>query len=143
MAYYSAQYGSWNEPHGVQRVEFGEEYGIDNLFHTENYREAIDKAQAIANQTGKIVHFCKETPVPGCGMRAEWREIYPARGKIKCVTMYKQYRENWYDVVYHSGRICTYTEPFLPDTVQRFVDSSDIRRERHNSVFHRDEMVYW
>lgn len=87
MAYYSAQYGSWNEPHGVQRVEFGEEYGIDNLFHTENYRKAIDKAQAVANQTGKIVHFCKETPVPGCGMRAEWREIYPARSKIKCATM--------------------------------------------------------
>ena len=143
MAYYSAHYGSWNDPRGVQRVEFGKASGIDYLFHTENYREAITTAQEVATATGQIVHFCKETPRPGRGMCAEWREVYPIRSKIKCVTMYKMYRENWYDVVYHSGRVCTYTEPYLPATVQRFVDSSDIRRERHDSVFHRDEMVYW
>ena len=78
MAYYSAHYGSWDEPHGVQRVEFGEGRGIRYLFKTDSYCEAIAKAQAVANQTGKVVHFCKETPLP-CfgGMREEWREVYP------------------------------------------------------------------
>lgn len=136
MAYYSAHYGSWNEPHGVQRVEFGEDRGIRYLFHTENYREAIDKAQAVANQTGKIVHFCKETPVPGCGMRSEWREVFPIRGKIRHIRMYKQYRESWYDVVYTSGRIVTYTEPYLPTTAAKFIDSSEIRIERGGEMFY-------
>lgn len=136
MAYYSAHYGSWNEPHGVQRVEFGEDCGIRYLFHTDNYREAIDKAQTVANETHQVVHFCKETPIAGCGMRSEWREVFPIRGKIRHIRMYKQYRENWYDVVYTSGRIATYTEPYLPTTAAKFIDSSEIRRERDGEMFY-------
>ena len=136
MAYYSAYYGSWNDPHGVQRIEFGEDRGIHYLFKIDNYREAITKAQAVANQTGKIVHFCKETPIAGGGMRSEWREVYPIREKICHIRMYKQYRENWYDVVYTSGRIVTYTEPYLSTTAKKFIDSSEIRREHGGEMFY-------
>lgn len=141
MAYYSAHYGSLNEPGGVQRVEFGKDRGIDYLYKTTNYREAIEKAQQAANESGQIVHFCKEIPT-GSGMCSEWRKVYPARSKIKFVRMYKMYRENWYDVVYHSGRVCTYIEPYLPATVEKFVDSSEIREQQYDKTFRRDEMIY-
>lgn len=143
MSYYSAHYGNWNEPGGVHRVEFGRERGIDYLFHTENYREAIEKAQEVATSTGKVVEFCKETVIPGCGMRSEWRKVYPIRGKIRFVRMYKMYRENWYEVIYRSGRVVTYTEPELPATVNAFVESSTIREQQRDKVFHRDEMLYY
>lgn len=142
MAYYSAHYGSWNEPGGVQRVEFGKECGIDYLYKTTNYRKAIEKAQQAANESGQIVHFCKEYPT-GNGMFSEWREVYPVRSKIKFVRMYKMYRENWYDVIYHSGRVCTYTEPELPATVEKFFNSSEHRKQQHNKTFNRDEMIYY
>lgn len=64
------------------------------------------------------------------------------KSKIKFVRMYKMYRENWYDVVYHSGRVYTYTEPYLPATVEKFVNSSDIREEQYDKVFNRVEMIY-
>lgn len=64
------------------------------------------------------------------------------KSKIKFVRMYKMYRENWYDVIYHSGRVCTYTEPYLPATVEKFVNSSDIREEQYDKVFNRVEMIY-
>lgn len=143
MAYYSAHFGSWNEPGGVQRVEFGEEKGIDYLFKTYDYRTAIEKAQEAANKSGRIVYFCKEVPVAGCGLKAEWRKLYPVRSKIKFVRMYKMYRENWYDVIYHSGRVCTYLEPDLPTTVEKFVESSTIRKQQHDKTFNRDEMIYY
>ena len=142
MAYYSAHYGSWNEPGGVQRVDFGKDRGIEYLYKTTNYREAIEKAQQAANESGQIVHFCKEYPTVN-GMLSEWREVYPVRSKIKFVCMYKMYRENWYDVIYHSGRVCTYTEPELPATVEKFVGSSGIRKQQHDRTFNRDEMIYY
>lgn len=142
MAYYSAHYGSWNEPGGVQRVDFGKDRGIEYLYQTTNYREAIEKAQQAANESGHIVHFKKEYPTVN-GMLSEWREVYPVRNKIKFVRMYKMYRENWYDVIYHSGRVCTYTEPELPATVEKFVGSSEIRKQQHDRTFNRDEMIYY
>lgn len=143
MAYYSAHYGSWNEPGGVVRVEFGRERGINYLFHTNNYREAIEKAQEAANASGQIVHFCKETPQPFDGMRSEWRKVYPIRGKIRFVRTYTMYRENWYEVIYCSGRIVTYTEPELPRTVYDFLASSKIQEEQHDKIYNRDEMLYY
>lgn len=140
MAYYSAHYGSWNEPGGVQRVDFGKDCGIEYLYKTTNYREAIEKAQQAANESGQIVHFCKEYPT-GKGLCSEWREVYPVRSKIKFVRMYKMYRENWYDVIYHSGRVCTYLESYLPATVEKFVNSSEIRKQQHDRTFNRDEMI--
>ena len=53
------------------------------------------------------------------------------------------YRENWYEVIYHSGRIVTYTEPELPATVVDFMFSSNIRREQYDKVFKRDEKLYF
>lgn len=143
MAYYSAHYGAWNEPGGVQRVEFGREKGIDYLFETYDYRAAIEAAQEAANESGQIVHFCKTIPVAGRGLKSEWRKLYPVRSKIKFVRMYKMYRENWYDVIYHSGRVCTYLEPDLPTTVEKFVESSTIREQQHDKMFNRDEMIYY
>lgn len=142
MAYYSAHYGE--NACDCQRIDFGEKYGIKYLYKTDNYRDAIEKAQAVANETGKIVHFCKSTPLP-CfgGTHDEWREIYPVRGKIKFVRMYKMYRENWYDVIYNSGRVCTYPEPYLPSTVNAFVDTSAVRKQQFDRVFNRDEMLYF
>ena len=142
MAYYSAHYGE--NALECQRIDFGEKHGIKYLYKTDNYREAIEKAQAVANETGKIVHFCKSTPLP-CfgGMRDEWREVYPVRGKIKLVRKYENYRENWYDVIYASGRVMTCTEPYLPKTVERFIETSTIRKEQHDNFYKRDEMLYF
>lgn len=141
MAYYSAHYGE--NALECQRIDFGENRGIQYLYRTTDYREAIEKAQAVANETGKIVHFCKSTPVAGFGLRDEWREIYPVRGKIKFVRMYENYRENWYDVVYTSGRVMTCAEPYLPKTVERFIETSTIRKEQHDNSYKRDEMLYF
>lgn len=142
MAYYSAHYGNWNEPGGVVRVEFGKERGISNLYHTESWKEAQEKAQDAANNAGKVVTVMIETPT-GSGMTSRFKKLYPIRGKIRFVRMYKMYRENWYEVIYRSGRIVTYTEPELPATVNAFVESSTIREQQHDKVFHRDEMLYY
>lgn len=62
--------------------------------------------------------------------------------KIKFVRMYKMYREDWFDVVYHSGRIVTYTQPRLPSTVEKFVAEATTRTEQYDTVFKRHEMIY-
>ena len=62
--------------------------------------------------------------------------------KIKGVIMYKMYREDWFDVVYQSGRIVTYTQPTLPATVEKFIDSATSREEHFSKVFNRTEMIY-
>ena len=62
--------------------------------------------------------------------------------KIKFVRMYKMYREDWFEVVYHSGRIVTYTQPNLPRTVEKFIDMATGREERYTKVFNRTEMIY-
>lgn len=62
--------------------------------------------------------------------------------KIKAVRMYKMYRENWFEVAYHSGRIVTYLQPSLPSTVEKFIDTATIREERYTKVFNRTEMLY-
>lgn len=142
MTYYSANYGNWNEPGGVRRVEFGEKLGIRYLFRTESRKEAFEKAQEVSNSTGKVVTVLMDTPT-GSGMHCTSREFFPIRGKIRFVRMYKMYRENWYDVIYHSGRATTYIEPELPATVGAFVESSTIRRQQHDKTFHRDEVLYF
>lgn len=143
MTYYSEHYGSWNEPGGVQRVEFGEKLGIKYLYHTESRKEAFERAQEVANSTGKVVTVMMDTPKAGEGLRGSFKEFFPIRGKIRFVRMYKMYRENWYEVIYHSGRIVTYLEPDLPATVGAFVDSATIRRQQYDKVFKRDEMLYF
>ena len=62
--------------------------------------------------------------------------------KIKFVRMYKMYREDWFDVVYHSGRIVTYTQPNLPGTVEKFIDAATVRTEQFDKLFKRYEMIY-
>lgn len=140
--YYSAHFGSWNEPGGVQRIEFGTEQGIKYLYHTQSRTEAFNKAQEAANATGKVVTVMMDTPT-GNGMRGRFKEFFPMRGKIRFVREYTMYRENWYEVIYHSGRIVTYTEPELPATVVDFMFSSNIRREQYDKVFKRDEKLYF
>ena len=76
MTRYSAHYGSWAEPGGVDRIEFGEHLGIKYLFHTESRREAFEKAQEVANMTGKIVTVIIETPT-GCGLRGDYKKVAP------------------------------------------------------------------
>lgn len=62
--------------------------------------------------------------------------------KIKYIRMYKLYRANWYDVVYHSGRCCTYLESDMPNTVKQFVTTAPKRTERYNNVLKHHEMIY-
>lgn len=62
--------------------------------------------------------------------------------KIKFVRMYKMHRENWFEVIYHSGRIVTYTQPELPCTVEAFIDAATIRKEYFDTIFKRMEMIY-
>ena len=142
MTYYSAYYGNWNAPGGVKHVDFGDKYGIKYLYKTTNYHEAFDKAQEIATKTGEVVTILKDRVSVG-GYVGTSEKVYPIRGKIKFVRMYKMYRENWYDVVYHSGRVVSYLEPDLPATVERFVESSTIRKQQYDKAFHRDEMLYF
>lgn len=62
---------------------------------------------------------------------------------IKFVRMYKMYRENWFEVIYTSGRIHTYVgEPNLPKTVSTFVTTATKRTEQYDRVFNRPEMIY-
>ena len=140
--WYTAHYGSWRDPHGVCRVEFnkpGEEY--KHITGTYNRKEAFCKAQETANETGKVVTVMKERPC-SCGTYLDSEKVYPMRGKIKFVRVYKLYREDWYDVVYHSGRVVTYLMPDLPTTVERFIESSVIREEQHDK-YHGAEMLYF
>ena len=62
--------------------------------------------------------------------------------KIVKVIMYKMYREDWFEVVYRSGRIVTYVQPTLPGTVEKFIDTATGREERYSKVYKRTEMVY-
>ena len=77
MTRYSAHYGSWAEPGGVHRIEFGDSLGIRYLFHTNSRREAFEKAQEVANMTGKIVTVMIETPT-GSGLRGDSKKVAPA-----------------------------------------------------------------
>lgn len=62
--------------------------------------------------------------------------------KIKFVRKYEAYRENWYDVIYYSGRIYTFLETGLPKTVEEFVTTAAKRTEQYDTLFKRSEMIY-
>ena len=62
--------------------------------------------------------------------------------KIKAVRMYKMYREDWFEVAYHSGRIVTYTQPNLPSTVEKFIDEATGREEKYSKVDTRTAKIY-
>lgn len=62
--------------------------------------------------------------------------------KIKFVRKYEAYRENWYDVIYHSGRCQTFLETDIPKTVETFVTTATKRREQYDKLFKRNEMIY-
>jgi len=57
--------------------------------------------------------------------------------------MYEAYRENWYEVVYGSNKVFTFTENELPKTVLNFVLSAENRIEQYDKVFKRTEMLYF
>lgn len=64
---------------------------------------------------------------------------------IKFVRKYENYRENWYDVIYHSGRAYTYCECDLPKTVAAFVATATRRKEQYDRTAPRQnkyEMIY-
>jgi hypothetical protein len=56
--------------------------------------------------------------------------------------MYKMYREDWFEVVYHSGRIVTYTQLNLPRTVEKFIDMATSRKEVCTEIFNRTVIIY-
>ena len=62
--------------------------------------------------------------------------------KIKFVRMYKMHREDWFEVIYHSGRIVTYTQPELPSTIEKFIADATVRKEQYDPIFNRPEMIY-
>lgn len=145
MAYYSAHYGSWNEPGGVRRVEFGRELGIDHLYQTENFKLAREKAQEAANESGQIVNF-EKTIVLGCGrgLQHEWKKVFPVRSKIKFIRSYvSSWGSELFDVIYHSGRVCTMQKEDLPTTAKHFIESSIYQEQQHDRLFNRDETIYY
>lgn len=64
------------------------------------------------------------------------------KAKIKFIRMYKMYREDWFDVVYHSGRTVTYTQPNLPSTAEKFIEAATGRKEQFDKFYKRTEMIY-
>lgn len=65
--------------------------------------------------------------------------------KIKFVRKYENYRENFYDVIYRSGRVYTYSEPDLPKTIINFVTNATKRTEQYDRTSTRAnkwEMIY-
>lgn len=64
------------------------------------------------------------------------------KAKILFVLHYAMYREDWFDVIYESGRVVTYTLPDLPKTVQAFLEESNDVRKQYSKVFNRDEWIY-
>lgn len=65
------------------------------------------------------------------------------KAKILCVVHYAMYREDWFDVIYKSGRVVTYTLPDLPKTVHAFLKESNDVRQQYSKVFKRDEWLYF
>lgn len=65
--------------------------------------------------------------------------------KIKFVRKYENWRENFYDVIYQSGRAYTFTETELPKTVVEFVTTATKRYEQYDYTSTRKnkyEMIY-
>lgn len=65
--------------------------------------------------------------------------------KIKFARKYEAYRENWYDVIYHSGRAYTFRETDLPKTVLNFINAASKRKEQYDRTAPREnkyEMIY-
>lgn len=62
--------------------------------------------------------------------------------KIKSVRMYKLHRSNYYDVIYHSGKMMCYLDYDLPKTVAMFVREATKRTHKYNHTLNRDEMIY-
>lgn len=61
---------------------------------------------------------------------------------IKFVRHYQAYREDWFDVVYESGRCYTYRLPDLPKTVDDFIQSAESCEEQYDRTFKRKEYIY-
>ena len=73
MTWYKAFYGSWNAPGGVKHIYFGDNY----VNGTYKRKEAFEKAQAVADETGEIVTVLWETPRAGRGLVGGSQYVYP------------------------------------------------------------------
>ena len=78
MTEYSAQYGSWNDPEGLQHIKFGK-VGVFDLYFTYNRKEAFWKAREVATKTGKTVTVLIKWPT-GNGLRVECIDVSPFLG---------------------------------------------------------------
>lgn len=65
MYWYTAWYGSWNDKGGVRYLD-----------GTYDRKDIFNRAQKIANETGKVVTVRKRVPT-GCGLRDELQEVCP------------------------------------------------------------------
>ena len=78
MIWYTGHYGSWNDPRGVERLDFspkGEEY--KHITGTYSRKEVFAKAQEVANETGKVVTVMWDIPRAGVGLEGHSAEVYP------------------------------------------------------------------
>ena len=62
--------------------------------------------------------------------------------KIKNVMHYAMYREDYYEVRYHSGRIVTYRLSDMPMTVYKFITDSTKQSIQYSNVFNRTVLIY-
>lgn len=62
--------------------------------------------------------------------------------KIKFIRSFTQYGIDWYDVIYKSGRCCSFTSDNLPKSAKMFLDAATSKKEEHDRTFKRTEIIY-
>lgn len=62
-------------------------------------------------------------------------------GKMRFVRKYNLYGIEYYEVIYKSGRIVTYSRERLPKTIKAFLAGKE-GREQFDKVFNRTETIY-
>lgn len=67
--------------------------------------------------------------------------------KIKFVREYQPYlkygiNRTCYDAIYHSGRLCMYTEEDVPKTVQKFIENAGSKKKQYDPIFKYEEIIY-
>ncbi len=62
--------------------------------------------------------------------------------KIKFIRRYKMYGHTYYDVIYQSNRIYTFTEDDVPKTARRYMETANAIRDQIDRLFNRPETIY-
>ena len=61
---------------------------------------------------------------------------------IKFVRKYQMYGRTYFDVVYNSFRVYSFTPDDLPKTARRFIDNASETVNQFDRLFNRTETIY-